>query len=132
MTRDRELEATLHTWDTHTRWICSHLEDLHELAYGQASRQADVTVQSHPDHDIANLIDTHAQHVWATVRDLTSRIVTLRRTLEQLWGHERPEWRPRQRDMDRPTRQALQAAQDRRRARGEWTPTRVVHGGDDR
>lgn len=130
--RDRELEAALHTLDTHARWICSQLEDLHELAYGPASSNPEVLVQSHNTHDVADLIDTRAQHTWHTVLDLCTRIAATRQAIEDLWGHTRAEWRPRQRDMHRDTYSALKAAQARRQARGEYTPTRIVHGSRDR
>lgn len=132
MRRDPQVEHVLHALTDDAAWLAQQLVDIHELAYGPSSNNPDVVVQTFADHDVSDLIGSHAQSLWAQLRDLADRIVTLRRTCEQLWGHERPEWRPRQRDMDRPTRQSLQAAQDRRRARGEWTPTRIVHGGDER
>lgn len=130
MRRDPQVDHVLHALTDDAAWLAQQLADIHELAYGASSSNPDVVVQTFSDHDVSDLIGTHAQTLWGQLRDLADRIIAAREHASRLFADGHPEWRPRQRDLDRERRRELQAAQDRRRERGDYTPVRLVHGND--
>lgn len=130
MRRDPQVDHVLHALTDDAAWLAQQLADIHELAYGASSSNPDVVVQTFSDHDVSDLIGTHAQTLWGQLRDLADRIIAAREHASRLFAGGHPEWRPRQRDLDRERRRELQAAQDRRRERGDYTPVRLVHGND--
>lgn len=131
MTRhDPDLHFVHGVLEDDAAWLARHAADIHELAYGASSSNPDVVVQTFSDHDVSDLIGTHAQTLWGQLRDLADRIIAAREHASRLFAGGHPEWRPRQRDLDRERQRELQAAQDRRRERGDYTPVRLVHRND--
>lgn len=130
MRRDPQVDHVTRAFTDDTRWLTQHLADIHELAYGPSSSSPDVLVQTFSDHDISDLVGTHAQALWSQLRHLADQIVAAREHAHRLFAGGHPEWRPRARDLDRTKRQELTRAQDRRRTRGEYVPARLVHETD--
>jgi hypothetical protein len=125
--RDSQLDHIERAFTDDIAWLAQQLADIHELAYGPASSSSEVIIQSHNTHDISSLVGTHAQDIWRQIADLADRIIAIREHASRLFSGGHPEWRPRQRDMDRTQRRTLEQAQDRRRDRGEYVPVRIVH-----
>lgn len=130
MRRDPQVDHIHRALTDDTHWLAQQLADIHELAYGPSSSSPDVIVQTFSDHDISDLIGTHAQNLWHQLLHLADQIIATREHAARLFAGGHPEWRPRARDLDRTERQKLARAQDRRRVRGEYVPARLVHGTD--